>query len=120
MVNNCCTLTSGQSLDSLESTNLYSSVSCTELQELLVHGSSSVILWYNKEWTTNVPTERNKLWIILEEYEQFSEFLAGSVSSTTEEAACLEQKSSHHSLGNVLLTLIQLGEAQDMFPDSSR
>lgn len=87
MVNSYCTLTSVQSLDNLESTNLYSSVSCTELQELLIHGGSSVILWYNKEYTMNVPTERNKLWIIVEEYEQFSEFLAGSVSSTTEEAA---------------------------------
>lgn len=92
MVNSCCTLTSGQSFDSLESTNLYSSVLCTELQELLIHGSSSVVPWYNKKYTTNVTTERNKLWIIVKEFEQFSNFLAGSVSSPTKEAACLEEK----------------------------
>lgn len=96
MVNSYCTLTSVQSLDSLESTNLYSSVLCTELQELLIHGGSSVILWYNKEYTTNVPTERNKLWIIVEEYEQFSEFLAGS-EQHNRRSSYLEEKSSHHS-----------------------
>lgn len=100
MVNSCCTLRIGQSLYSLKSTNLYSLIPCTRLQDLLIYGSALLILWYNRECIINVQIERNKLWIIVKELEQFPKFLIlWAAEPKKQHAWNTEQKPSHHREG---------------------